>query len=92
MGLEPTVPPLPRRFSKCPFAAVSDSVGDLDRAIPLYETTLAQRQQVLGHTHPSTLISRNNLASARRETEPVQHGSTATSAPEAAPQKPSTAD
>jgi hypothetical protein len=37
-------------------------VGDLARAIPLCETTLAQREQVLGDTHPSTLTSRNNLA------------------------------
>ncbi|MFC8521188.1 tetratricopeptide repeat protein, partial [Streptomyces sp. NPDC057257] len=40
------------------------SAGDLGRAIPLYETTLTQREQVLGDTHPSTLNSRNNLAAA----------------------------
>ncbi|MFI2350391.1 tetratricopeptide repeat protein [Streptomyces sp. NPDC019443] len=34
------------------------------RAIPLYEATLAQREQVLGDTHPDTLSSRNNLAYA----------------------------
>ncbi|MFI0968012.1 tetratricopeptide repeat protein [Streptomyces sp. NPDC021080] len=30
----------------------------------MYETTLAQYEQVLGNTHPSTLLSRNNLAGA----------------------------
>ncbi|MFJ2962656.1 tetratricopeptide repeat protein [Streptomyces collinus] len=30
----------------------------------MYEATLAQREQVLGDTHPSTLTSRNNLAHA----------------------------
>ena len=32
--------------------------------IPLYETALAQCEQVLGDTHPDTLASRNNLAGA----------------------------
>ncbi|MGW3914917.1 tetratricopeptide repeat protein [Streptomyces sp. NPDC005070] len=68
------------------------SAGDLERAIFLYEAVLAQCEQVLGDTHPHTLTSRNNLAGARRKLEAVQHGSTATSVPEAAPQKPSTAD
>ncbi|MFJ3270146.1 tetratricopeptide repeat protein, partial [Streptomyces sp. NPDC086776] len=40
------------------------SAGDLGRAIPLYEATLAQCEQVLGDTHPYTLASRNNLAGA----------------------------
>ncbi|MEU7386198.1 tetratricopeptide repeat protein, partial [Streptomyces tanashiensis] len=30
----------------------------------LHETTLAQRVELLGDTHPDTLVSRNNLASA----------------------------
>ncbi|MGW1982746.1 FxSxx-COOH system tetratricopeptide repeat protein [Streptomyces collinus] len=34
------------------------------RTIPLMEAILAQREQVLGDTHPTTLTSRNNLASA----------------------------
>ncbi|WP_053742923.1 tetratricopeptide repeat protein, partial [Streptomyces sp. NRRL WC-3618] len=38
--------------------------GHTARAIPLLEATLAQREQVLGDTHPDTLNSRNNLASA----------------------------
>ncbi|MFD5635222.1 tetratricopeptide repeat protein, partial [Streptomyces sp. NPDC127077] len=33
-------------------------------AIPLYEATLTQREQILGDTHPDTLASRNNLANA----------------------------
>ncbi|MER5347233.1 tetratricopeptide repeat protein, partial [Streptomyces mirabilis] len=41
--------------------------GDLGRAIPLFEATLAQYEQVLGDTHPDTLSSRNNLASAYQE-------------------------
>jgi tetratricopeptide (TPR) repeat protein len=38
--------------------------GDAARTIPLLEATLAQREQVLGDTHPDTLTSRNNLAYA----------------------------
>ncbi|MFF4617715.1 FxSxx-COOH system tetratricopeptide repeat protein [Nonomuraea jabiensis] len=38
--------------------------GDLDRAIPLYEATLSDRERVLGVDHPRTLISRNNLGTA----------------------------
>ncbi|MEW2113804.1 tetratricopeptide repeat protein [Streptomyces sp. NPDC005474] len=38
--------------------------GHTSRAIPLYEATLAQYEQVQGETHPATLNSRNNLASA----------------------------
>ncbi|SHI11451.1 tetratricopeptide repeat protein [Streptomyces sp. 3214.6] len=68
------------------------AAGDLNRAIPLYEAALTQREQILGNTDPDTLTSRNNLASARQAAEAVQHGSTATSATEAAPQRPSTAD
>ena len=34
------------------------------RAIPLYESTLADRERVLGADHPDTLTSRNNLARA----------------------------
>jgi hypothetical protein len=30
----------------------------------LYDATLAQCEQVMGHTHPDTLTSRNNLAYA----------------------------
>ncbi|MGC4980349.1 tetratricopeptide repeat protein, partial [Streptomyces sp. DT193] len=38
--------------------------GHAARAIPLYEATLAQYEEVLGDTHPRTLTSRNNLAYA----------------------------
>ncbi|SDN88753.1 tetratricopeptide repeat protein, partial [Lentzea jiangxiensis] len=41
-----------------------ESVGDLGRAVPLYEATLTDRERVLGPDHPSTLMSRNNLAYA----------------------------
>ncbi len=40
------------------------AAGDLGRAIPLYEQTLADRVRVLGDDHPDTLTSRNNLADA----------------------------
>ena len=40
--------------------------GDLGRAIPLYEQTLADSVRVLGADHPATLTSRNNLAGAYR--------------------------
>jgi hypothetical protein len=40
------------------------TVGDVSRAIPLYERTLADRERVLGPDHPDTLASRNNLAYA----------------------------
>jgi len=42
------------------------AAGRLDEAIPLYERTLADRERVLGETHPDTLMSRNNLAHAYR--------------------------
>ncbi|MGW4562017.1 tetratricopeptide repeat protein [Streptomyces sp. NPDC004561] len=45
-------------------AGAYESAGDLGRAIPLHEAVLAQFEQVLGDTHPHTLISRNNLAGA----------------------------
>ena len=40
------------------------SAGDLGRAIPLFEQTLADRERVLGLDHPDTLSSRSNLARA----------------------------
>lgn len=39
-----------------------ESAGDLKRAIPLYEATLADRERVLGSDYPDVLTSRNNLA------------------------------
>ncbi|WP_251061063.1 tetratricopeptide repeat protein [Streptomyces sp. ISL-100] len=47
-----------------PLAVAYESAGDLERAVPLYETTLARREHVLGETHPDTLTSRSNLAGA----------------------------
>jgi Tetratricopeptide repeat len=38
--------------------------GDLSRAIPLHERTLADRERVLGKDHPDTLVTRNFLANA----------------------------
>jgi hypothetical protein len=43
-----------------------ESAGDLGRAIPLYEQTLADRLRVLGAHHPHTKIVRGNLAAARQ--------------------------
>ena len=40
--------------------------GDLGRAIPLYEQTLADCVRVLGADHPQTKIVRGNLAAARQ--------------------------
>ncbi|RSM32828.1 tetratricopeptide repeat-containing protein, partial [Amycolatopsis balhimycina DSM 5908] len=40
------------------------AMGDLGRAIPLYEANLADSERVLGPDHPDTLSSRNNLAYA----------------------------
>ncbi|MCL8013436.1 tetratricopeptide repeat protein [Streptomyces sp. AS02] len=40
------------------------SVGDLDRAIPLFQRALDERQRLLGDTHPDTLQSCTNLAHA----------------------------
>ncbi len=34
--------------------------GDLGRAIPLYEATLADSEQVLGPDHPTTKVIRSN--------------------------------
>jgi tetratricopeptide (TPR) repeat protein len=45
-------------------ASAYQHAGDLSRAIPLGEQTLADRQRVLGEDHPDTLTSRNNLACA----------------------------
>ena len=36
--------------------------GKLDRALPLYEETLALRKAKLGPDHPDTLTSMSNLA------------------------------
>jgi len=43
------------------------SAGDLGRAIPLYEQSLADMKRILGPDHPTTLTSRNNLAYAYKD-------------------------
>jgi tetratricopeptide (TPR) repeat protein len=53
-------------------AAAYLAAGDLRRAIPLYETTLADRERVLGRDHRDTLGSRNNLAAAYRSAGDVR--------------------
>ncbi|WP_128432709.1 tetratricopeptide repeat protein [Streptomyces cyaneus] len=45
-------------------AGAYEAVGDLTRAIPLYEKNLAASLQLLGEDDPDTLICRNNLAGA----------------------------
>ncbi|MFI6396432.1 tetratricopeptide repeat protein, partial [Nonomuraea sp. NPDC050540] len=40
------------------------TVGDLDRAIPLYKAALTAFERVLGTDHPDTLNCRSNLAGA----------------------------
>jgi len=47
-------------------AGAYDSVGDLGRAVPLFEAVLEARTRVLGPDHPDTLGSRINLAYAYR--------------------------
>jgi hypothetical protein len=42
------------------------TAGDLGRAIPLYEQTLADRERVLGADHPQTKTVRANLAVTRQ--------------------------
>ena len=42
-------------------------VRQFEEAIPLFERTLADRERVLGGTHPDTLTSRNNLACAYQD-------------------------
>ncbi len=55
-----TAPRRPRR------TAASER-GQLEEAIPLLELTLADRERVLGQTHPATLTSRINLAAAYQD-------------------------
>ncbi|MEO3859689.1 FxSxx-COOH system tetratricopeptide repeat protein [Acrocarpospora sp. B8E8] len=50
--------------SRSNLAAAYRAAGDLGRAIPLFEQTLADCERVLGGDHPDTLASRNNLAGA----------------------------
>ncbi|MDP4512187.1 tetratricopeptide repeat protein, partial [Nonomuraea turcica] len=54
----------PTLISRNNLARAYEAAGDLDRAIPMHEATLAERERVLGADHPPTLISRNNLARA----------------------------
>jgi hypothetical protein len=42
------------------------AAGRLDEAIPFFERTFDDREQVLGPTHPETLSSGNKLADAYR--------------------------
>ncbi|MGP3922288.1 tetratricopeptide repeat protein [Streptomyces sp. 8N616] len=55
-------------------ATTFQAAGDLRRAIPLFEQTLAEREQVLGHDDRSTLQSRNNLAHALQEAGDLGRG------------------
>jgi Tetratricopeptide repeat len=45
------------------------AAGDLGRAVPLYEQTLAHSVRVLGADHPQTEIVRGNLAAARQRSQ-----------------------
>ena len=58
------VPPYPGTAD--PADIQGPGYGRSAEAIPLYERTLADREQVLGGAHPDTLTSRNNLAGAYR--------------------------
>ena len=59
----PRHPDLPQQ----PRCRLPGRPGGSDEAIPLFERTLADREQVLGETHPDTLTSRNNLALAYQD-------------------------
>ncbi|TKK91406.1 tetratricopeptide repeat protein [Herbidospora galbida] len=41
--------------------------GDLGRAVPLYEQTLADCERILGTDHPTTKIVRDNVVAARQQ-------------------------
>jgi hypothetical protein len=56
------VPPYPGTAD--PTGIQGPGSGRPAEAIPLYERTLADREQVLGSAHPDTLTARNNLAGA----------------------------
>jgi tetratricopeptide (TPR) repeat protein len=56
----------PHQGAAHPAGTQGPGYGQPAEGIPLYERTLADREQVLGDTHPSTLTSRNNLALAYR--------------------------
>ena len=45
-------------------ATAYQAAGQLDEAIPLLESTLADRKRILGPDDPDTLMSWNNLATA----------------------------
>jgi tetratricopeptide (TPR) repeat protein len=50
-------------------ALLYQSKGEYDKALPLYEQTLAAREQVLGSEHPQTITVRDNLERCRNEME-----------------------
>ncbi|MEU4836359.1 FxSxx-COOH system tetratricopeptide repeat protein [Streptosporangium sp. NPDC023615] len=50
--------------SRSNLAGAYYAAGDLGRAIPLLQATLAESERVLGGDHPFTLTSRSNLAGA----------------------------
>jgi hypothetical protein len=45
--------------------STSTRSGRAAEAIPLHERTLTDRERILGHDHPDTQRSRDNLAAAR---------------------------
>jgi hypothetical protein len=47
-------------------AGAYESAGRLEKATPLHERTLADRERVLGADHPDTLTSQNNLEGSFR--------------------------
>jgi hypothetical protein len=52
-------------LSRNNLAGAYQTAGDLGRAIPLYEQTLADRTRVLGADHPITQAVQENLQKAR---------------------------
>ncbi|MEU8364740.1 tetratricopeptide repeat protein [Nonomuraea sp. NPDC048882] len=61
-------------ISRNNLAGAYEAAGDLGRAIPLHERTLADRERVLGADHPTTRTVRDNLPGRRPSGTPAAIG------------------
>ncbi|CCI52002.1 tetratricopeptide repeat protein [Nostocoides jenkinsii] len=64
-GAGPRPGPPDTLLSRNNLAGAYRSAGDLGRAIPLYEATLADRERVLGPDHPNTVVTRRKIAAVQ---------------------------
>jgi len=62
--------------AKMALASLYAQTNRSKEAIPLYQSTLADREEVLGQTHPDTLKSRHNLACAYRASGRLEEANT----------------